>query len=353
MKESVDATKIPKLREFAKKRILVIGELILDEYLRGDVSRISPEAPVPVVHCQSELRILGGAGNVVRNLRALGVDVVILSLTGQDAAAANIQELLKATGIHKKNIHLLASSARQTIRKVRIMAQNQQVCRVDFEDIFSSTEQEKSFLLDKMESCLADVDAVIFSDYDKGLLTPEIIKATITRAKAFQSFIAVDPQVRNFSHYQGADLMTPNLQEISKSLHVKLDNQAKILQYGQYVRDKMKIGNLLVTQGAEGMTFMGLKENGVVVAEHFPTQAADVFDVTGAGDTVITLMTLGLLCGWAIQDVIRMANIGAGLVVGHIGATALTVPELQEALELDANAREHSDREHSKKSGTA
>ena len=324
---------IDSISTFAKKKILVIGEIILDEYLSGSVERISPEAPVPIIHFNNTQYFLGGGGNVLRNLKSFGADVYMISVFGRDEAAKKIGHLLKEADISQDRALIYPSKERKTIRKIRVLSRNQQICRIDYEDVMPSTEAESEYILDQIKSVLPHMDAVILSDYDKGLLTEKIISFVIQQAKNLSVFIAVDPQVKNFPFYKDIDLMTPNHLETGNFLGINLEKE-NIKENGMLLRKKMGIQYLLITQGSAGMTLFASGVSRELI-EHFPTRAREIYDVTGAGDTVISILTLALCSRIEIRDAVTLANIGAGLVISRLGATVLSERELVKGIIAD------------------
>ena len=313
------------LEKFKDVAILVIGDFMLDEYILGSVERISPEAPVPVVLEKSRKQMPGGAGNVVCNLVALGARPILSGVVGQDDARDRLRDIFSALGVRRDDMGLLESD-RPTIRKTRILAGNQQVCRLDTEKPGLIDEHTEALLLEKIESRLEEVQAVIFSDYDKGVVTPRVIRKTVELARERDIFLAVDPQVSHFHYYQHVHVLTPNHHEAGAFLGRKLLNDDEIVSGGQEIIQRLSSDMLLITRGEKGMT---LFESDTLSCRHFPTLAREVFDVTGAGDTVISIFTLAMAAGGTREEAVALSNKGAGIVVGKLGCATVGIDELR------------------------
>ena len=305
---------------------------MLDEYSYGQTERISPEAPVPVILQQYTNTLPGGAGNVVRNLHALGAQVYVTGVVGDDAGGQQMRDLLQALGLGAKQLGIVTVPARPTTRKMRIIVERQQVCRLDQELNAPLAAKELQAVQDYIQKNIMECSVVIFSDYDKGLILPQLIRETVALAKKNKHcLIAVDPQVTHFEMYQNVDVLTPNHHEAGRYLQRKLeDDIATIEAAGREILQRLNARMVLLTRGAKGMSlFRQDMPRGV----HFPTQAREVFDVTGAGDTVISIFTLALAAGATYNDAVALANAGAGYVVGHIGTATVNVSELLASVE--------------------
>ncbi len=291
-------------------RILVVGDVILDRYLYGRVERISPEAPVPVVEVEGEEVRLGGAGNVASNLVSLGVQTFLTGVVGEDSAGERIRHLLKEKGIKA----LLTTDRRPTTEKTRVISMSQQLLRIDTED----RRGVSGAALEGIKSAIAegDYDGVIVSDYAKGVITQEVVSAVRDRGV----FFAVDPRPVNRDLYRGADLVTPNEKEL-RAMTDPLSGE-EVESLGRRLREKLDIGTLVVTRGAKGMTLFGEE------IRHFPARAREVYDVTGAGDTVIATLTAFYLAGAGWETACELANVCAGIVVGELGTASVTPEEL-------------------------
>lgn len=315
-----------RISELDGKRIMVVGDIGLDEYVMGEVKRISPEAPVPVVEVKSQDSRLGLAANVAQNVVSLGGAVDLISVVGADSAATELKTQLARQGVATD--HLLVDKSRPTTRKMRIMAEHHHIVRVDFElKQFLDPAVEKS-LLARIKESLPQCAGVIIQDYAKGLLSEAGIKEVIRLGQVAGKRVMVDPhRTTPLRFYAGADLMTPNRDEAIALSDINADDlhgsSNVILEIGQTLREKAKISHLVVTRGKEGMT---LFDQGRIV--HLPTYARQVFDVTGAGDTVIAALALAWSSGWALEEACVLANFAAGVVVGKVGCVPCTRAEL-------------------------
>lgn len=312
------------LNKFSNKKIAVLGDMMLDEYIVGSVTRISPEAPVPVVNVEKESFVLGGAANVVNNLAELGVTVVSFGVIGDDE---NADKLLNE--FNKKDVDSLGvikSADRPTIMKKRVLAGNQQLLRLDWEKKHSISEELESKLLEAFSKKIDEIDGIILSDYDKGVLTETLAKKIIRLAKEKNKIILVDPKPSNSLNYKGATSMTPNLKESSECVGKAIpQTDEETFEIGREIREKLELDHLIMTRSEKGMSIF--MEDRV---EHIPTFAKEVFDVTGAGDTVISVYTLALTCGASYEEAAKIANTAAGVVVGRIGTATVTVEEIKE-----------------------
>ncbi len=318
------------IQNFHKQKILVVGDFMLDEYVHGQVERISPEAPVPVV-LQEKTRIFpGGAGNVVCNLHALGAQVYLVGVVGKDEGATYLSDTFAKLGLRKEQIGLVPIENRPTTRKTRIMAAKQQICRLDQEVHSPLSYTELGEVRTYIQKNIKEMSAIIFSDYDKGLIIPELIAETVALGKDCGCLIAVDPQVTHFDYYRDVDLLTPNHHEAGRYLGRKLVEQETIHGAGPVILERLQARLLLLTRGEKGMTLFE-RDNDQI--RDFPTQAQEVFDVTGAGDTVISIFTLALAAEASLEQAVHLSNAGAGIVVGHIGAATVSPEELALAVQ--------------------
>lgn len=317
------------ISRFENSSVLVIGDFMIDEYIKGTVERISPEAPVPVVQEVETIQLPGGAGNVVCNLNSLGSQVILAGLCGKDAPGAGLKKMFLKLGLKNDDIFLFEASDRPTTIKTRIMAGNQQLCRLDREKKLPLTAELEKELKNFISRNINKIQAVIFSDYDKGVVTPEIIKFTVELAKEKNIFIAVDPQVTHFDYYKNVDVLTPNHHEAGRFLHKELKSDDEVNSAGIQINSLLNSSMILITRGEKGMTLVESDKN----CRHFPTRAREVFDVTGAGDTVISIFTLAMISGANRELAVHMSNTGAGIVVGRIGAATITQKELLEQME--------------------
>jgi D-glycero-beta-D-manno-heptose-7-phosphate kinase len=309
------------IRRFGKKRVLVLGDLMMDRYIWGDVSRISPEAPVPVVEVRSDSLQLGGAGNVAHNLESLGAAPLLAGVVGNDPEGRWIKSRMGAGG---KGI--LVDARRPTIVKTRIVAHHQQVVRVDLE--------RKGTLREGLAASLArfvreaDYDGLLISDYNKGIVNPGLMSSALAAAGERKAPVFVDPKVENFRLFSPVTLITPNHLEAEKVVGHPCRTEAEVEQAGAEIMDLISCLYLIIKRGEQGMTVFQKGKMPI----HIPTVAREVFDVTGAGDTVIAAAALALLAGGTIEQAASIANVAAGIVVGKIGTATATPEELLAAL---------------------
>jgi D-beta-D-heptose 7-phosphate kinase/D-beta-D-heptose 1-phosphate adenosyltransferase len=308
-------------------RVLVVGDLMLDEYIWGRAGRISPEAPVPVVVVKSDDLRLGGAGNVAVNLLAMGCQVKVASVVGDDEDGRSLGHVMGRMALSFDNVVL--DDKRQTTRKTRILASNQQMLRIDRESRAELSTDIENELICKVESCAVDVDAILISDYLKGVLTDRMLETIIDLAKKRSIPVIVDPKGSNFSKYRNATLLTPNIKEAELATGLEIRDMDSLLAAGQKLLIENQLESLIITRSEEGMSIF--TENGVT---HIPTNAKEVFDVTGAGDTVLALLGIGLAAGLNVVDAAWLANIAAGVVVGKVGTSTVNPAELNDAILL-------------------
>ncbi|HMK60785.1 MAG TPA: D-glycero-beta-D-manno-heptose-7-phosphate kinase [Dissulfurispiraceae bacterium] len=307
---------------FKSKRILIIGDIILDRYIFGKVSRISPEAPVPVVDVQKESFLLGGAANVANNIIALGGKVTVAGVIGKDRAGDVVKGLLADCNIGSEGI---IEDSRPTTVKSRVIAHNQQVVRFDREDRRKLEGKGLQGMLSYIRESISQFDSVIISDYKKGVVSAPLVKATVNIAKRKKTFVAVDPKVGHFHLYKNVSLITPNIMEASQGSGVEIRDEKDLLKAGKTLLSRLSCAAVLITRGEEGMSLFEREGTGVHIT-HIPTVAKKVFDVTGAGDTVIAAFTLARAAGASLQKAAVISNHAAGIVVGEIG-TAVATPE--------------------------
>ncbi|NLS12328.1 bifunctional D-glycero-beta-D-manno-heptose-7-phosphate kinase/D-glycero-beta-D-manno-heptose 1-phosphate adenylyltransferase HldE [Vibrio sp. SM6] len=310
----------PILPEYSQAGVLVIGDVMLDRYWSGPTGRISPEAPVPVVKVDNNEERPGGAANVAMNIASLGGHAHIVGLTGMDEPAKVLTETLSAL---KVNCDFVALPSYPTITKLRVISRGQQLLRLDFEDKFENTDPE--LILARMERALPNVQAVIMSDYAKGAL--EHVQAYIQKARAANVPVFVDPKGTDFEPYRGATLLTPNLSEF-EAVVGKVTSDDDLVEKGLALIEQFDLDALLVTRSEHGMTLVRRD----TAPFHLPTQAKEVYDVTGAGDTVISVLASSVAAGKALEEACALANAAAGVVVGKLGTSTLSTIELAEAI---------------------
>ncbi len=313
------------IRRFKQARLLVVGDLMLDQFIWGSVDRISPEAPVPVVQVTRETFHLGGAANVVHNIQALGGHATACGILGRDTAGRRVISQLKHVGAGTTGV--TTSRATVTVRKTRIIAHNQQVVRFDREQR-DHAGRAAAAMLRFLERQASRFDAVVLSDYGKGVVTPELLQM-LRAARAQRPFrLIVDPKKPNFPYYSGMTLATPNLLEASTAAGLDIHDEASLRLAGQRLLERWDAEAILITRGEHGMTLFRPH----AAPRHFPTAARQVFDVTGAGDTVVAACALALAAGATFEDAASLANHAAGVVVGKIGTATVSAAELRHAL---------------------
>ena len=302
--------------------VLVIGDLMLDRYVYGTIDRISPEAPVGVVNWRSEKSGLGGAANVAHNLAQLGCHVFLAGVVGPDEAAEELLRAAKTMGIDTSGV--VTDAARPTTLKTRVIAHGQQVIRIDRESRSEINDASAKSFLDHVRKCLPLVDGVILSDYAKGVLTPRLCASVIQAANSQHKRVLVDPKGHDFSKYKGAFLLTPNKKEYADAAHTPIQNEEDLRKVVDSLFEVVQSHAILVTRGEEGMSLFAGKAAGV----NIQTDVRDVFDVTGAGDTVISMLGRLLFAGVDLLPAAQLANMAAGIKVGKLGAAAVNADEL-------------------------
>jgi D-beta-D-heptose 7-phosphate kinase/D-beta-D-heptose 1-phosphate adenosyltransferase len=315
---------------FAGRRVLVVGDVMLDEFVWGDAYRISPEAPVPVVHVGRRTFVPGGAGNVAANVVALGGEAVLGSVAGADLPGEVLRRALGEKGVGTGG--LLADAGRPTTTKTRIVARGQQVVRVDTEERAALPEALEAEFAAWTEKALGHADACVVSDYRKGLLSEALTQRVLTAARAAGVPVVVDPKGKAYARYRGATVVTPNTLETVEAAGVEVDGMESLLRAAGLLQGVLGGAALLVTRGAEGMS---LFEPGAEPV-HIAAAAREVYDVTGAGDTVTATLALALAAGQPLAVAARLANYAASLVVGKVGTATITQDELRAALPAEA-----------------
>ena len=316
----------PIFHRFADCRALVIGDLMIDEYVWGEVDRISPEAPVQVVSVVREDLTLGGAGNVVNNLRALGAQVAVAGVVGKSVDGNRMIEMFTSLDVDCRGV--VQEAERPTTRKTRIIASNQHVLRVDRETKRDISPDSFERLADFLETTMPAIDIVLVSDYNKGLITRELLARIVSAAKKHGKYIIVDPKGFDFTKYQGASILTPNRKEASLASGVEITDDASLEEAAKRIMSRAGLDRLLITLGKDGMA---LFESGRPIYR-IATRARQVYDVSGAGDTVLSVLGLALGLGASFQESTRMANAAAGIVVGKLGTAPISIEELTSAL---------------------
>ena len=319
------ATLAGEVERLAQVRILCVGDLMLDRFVYGRVERISPEGPIPVMLIEHEATMLGGAGNVVRNLVALGARCTFVSVVGNDAAGRQLESLVGAEAAVEP--YLLTDPARVSTIKTRYLAAGQQLLRADRERTGPLAAPVAADLARVAADAVPGSDAVLLSDYGKGVVDGPVLAAVMARAHECARPVVVDPKGLDFARYRGAAAVTPNRAELAEATRVPVDGEAEIVAAARQVIDQCGIAAVLVTRGADGMTLVD--GSGF---EHLPARAREVFDVSGAGDTVAATFTAGIAAGLGLADSARLANAAAGVVVGKVGTATVSAADLATAL---------------------
>ena len=319
---------------FAGRRVLVVGDVMLDEYVWGRVSRISPEAPVPVVEVEELTHLAGGAANVARNLSSLGGRAYLIGLVGDDAEGLRLRRLFAENGVDASG--LVVDPDRPTTVKTRVMAHNQQVVRIDRERRAPPHSETSRRVLALAAERLPEVDAVVVSDYAKGLVDRVVCARVIGLARGRGTPVVIDPKGRDYSKYSGATVITPNKAEAAEAADHDVSSEASLAAAGRRLLRSLGCEAVLVTRGEEGLSLF-LADGQIT---HLPTFGRRVYDVTGAGDTVVSTFVLGLAAGATMAEAAYLANHAAGVVVGRIGAATVSPAELLAASERrDLNGR--------------
>lgn len=326
--------KFSRLKEiisgFNKARVLVVGDLILDEFIWGKVSRISPEAPVPVVWVDSENFMPGGASNVASNIRSLGGEVYLVGVVGDDPRGEILQALLRKKGVNCEGV--FADRNRPTTQKTRVIAHHQQVVRIDREILRPIPDALLTEMIRFIASKIKEIDALIIEDYGKGVVVPRLVQEIVKLGKKHNKIITVDPKETHFSYYQGVTTITPNHHEAGSASGVTIKDDATLLEAGRKLLNKVKCETVLITLGENGMSIFQRGKSMVKI----PTVARDVFDVSGAGDTVISAYTLSRAVKASAHEAAHVSNCAAGIVVGKVGVAVTTSEELLEEVKRQA-----------------
>jgi D-beta-D-heptose 7-phosphate kinase / D-beta-D-heptose 1-phosphate adenosyltransferase len=316
-------------------RVLCVGDAMIDHYVQGGVERISPEAPVPVLHVTSETRSLGGAGNVLRNLHALGAESCFISVTGTDPAGRDLARMVAELGIAEA--HVLAERGRTTTVKTRYIAGTQQLLRTDREQVASLATELRGELMKLVHAALVDHPVVVVSDYGKGLLAQGLAGEIIAAARAAGATVVVDPKAADYALYRGASVVKPNRHELAAAVGRPVETEAEIAAAAQHLIAAFDFAALLVSCGKDGMVLVE-RDGGIA---RLPAEAREVYDVSGAGDTVVATLAASLAAGASLRDAARLANAAAGIVVGKTGTAVVPASELAQVL-IDREALEHN-----------
>jgi rfaE bifunctional protein kinase chain/domain len=316
------AALVDAVSRFRRKRILIVGDLMLDRFIWGSVSRISPEAPVPVVEIARESTCVGGAANVAANISSLGAVAIPLGIVGDDLEGRRLIEELRRLGAKPGGI--VVDPDRDTSVKTRIIAHHQQVCRTDRENRSPISPRTQDAVARRFRRLVRTADAVVVSDYAKGLLSPGLLREILPPARKAGKIVCVDPKLSDLSAYRPATVITPNTLEAERASGLTITDGRSLVRAGRRILTQTRIPNLLITRGEHGMALF----EGTAAVKHIPTVAREVFDVTGAGDTVISTLALGLASGLTMLESAILANVAAGIVVAKLGTASVTPQEL-------------------------
>ena len=314
------------LDKIEQARVLVVGDVMLDRYWWGTVSRISPEAPVPIVRLTRSSNAAGGAANVALNIAGLGATPLLVAAVGCDPEAVLLREILESNGVSSE--FLLEIESRPTTVKTRIIAHSQQVARVDKEFDDDVQRDQADIISDAVAKLVDDVDAVVISDYAKGLLTRDLLANIMGICSRGSKKVLVDPKGKDYSKYTGADLITPNRREAAEACGLEDSEPDCVEHAGRKLISEHKFESVLITRGEEGMTLFRRDSEPLGL----PAMARQVYDVTGAGDTVIATLAAAIASGSSVEDAASAANVAAGLVVEHVGTTSVRLSDLKAAL---------------------
>lgn len=314
------------ISHFSSSKVLVVGDIMVDQFIWGKVSRISPEAPVPVVEVTSETLLFGGCANVLNNIFSIGGKVAVTGIIGSDDMGRWVIRQFRKMGIDTKGI--IIEQNRPTIVKTRVVAHHQQVVRFDRENKNPVDSDNIKIILEYIEKMRDELGAIIVSDYNKGIITKKLIDGVRDVIAGRNIILCVDPKQNDFSFYRGCDIITPNHHEAGRALGVDLLNEEDILRGGRDLLEKYDFKAVLITRGEEGMTLFERNKD----ITSIPTVAKEIFDVTGAGDTVIGVLALCVAAGASFREAAAMANHAAGIVVGKVGTAAVSQDELKRVL---------------------
>ncbi len=318
-------------------RILVIGDMMIDHYLWGGCERISPEAPVQVVDISRETTVLGGAGNVINNLAALGAQVFVAGVIGDDESGEELRAMLKKINVSDEG--LVIQTSRKTSKKSRIVASNQQILRYDRESKESISDASSQLVIAYAQKVMSECDVVILSDYGKGVITEAVAQGIIMCARTMDKKVLVDPKGKDYTKYRGAYLLTPNKKEASEATGIAINDEASLREALLYLKKRCDLECSMITLSEDGIAI----DDGIM--RRFPTVAKEVFDVTGAGDTVIASLSFALSCGMSIDESAQFSNRAAAVVVGKIGSATVTLEEIEE---YEASLHQSDSRDHLK-----
>jgi len=322
------------LDRFGGRRVLVLGDAMLDHYIWGETSRLSPEAPIPIVTVREESSLLGGAANVAHNVRALGGEPLLVSIIGQDEGGRQLRRVLAKLDIAPD--HLVIDAERPTIKKTRIIARSQQVVRIDRERTDEIAGEVLENLSSRIENVLESADAIVISDYGKGIICRPLLGRWLERFNRSGLPVCVDPKETHFHSYRGVTILTPNVSEASFAAGRRIRDEASLEEVGRALLDQLQARYMLITRGEDGMSLFARDAARLDI----PSMAQEVYDVTGAGDTVVGVLALALAAGAGIEDATRLANHAAGRVIRELGTATVTREEILESWNNSSDAEE-------------
>lgn len=318
------------INRFPQANIFVLGDLIFDKYIYGKVSRISPEAPVPVVEVTEEKMMPGGAGNVANNIAVLGGKVFLSGIVGADSLGNELVSELFKKGIEVEGI--FSDPSRPTTLKTRIIAYHQQVVRCDWERRTGLSTLINKKILTYLKNLISEINVIVISDYGKGVINPSLLSAVIRIGNTYSKAIVVDPKVEHFLRYRKVTIVTPNLVEAMTGMHWhRVNSEKDIEKLGEKILRKLNCSSVLITLGEKGMMLLQRIDSKLQITK-IPTAAKEVYDVTGAGDTVVSTISLGIASGLSIRDSAYLANFAAGIVIGKLGTATVTPEELKQVI---------------------
>jgi len=313
----------------SERHVVCVGDVMLDAFYYGDASRISPEAPIPVLRIEKKIQTLGGAANVVNNLRSLSVAASLVGIVGDDEEAKIIENLLEAQQVSSKD--LIKDSSHQTIIKNRYIAQDQQLLRVDFEKVDGYAKHLTDSVLDRTKKLLEKAHVLVLSDYGKGVLTPHVIQEILKETRRQNKISIIDPKGQDYSIYRGATFLTPNKKELKEATGMPTNTDEEVVRAAQKLIHDHGIENVLATRSEKGMTLV--KATGDI--HHFRVVAKEVYDVSGAGDTVVATLAAALSMGDTVEESVHLANLAGSVVVGKMGTATVSLSELEDAMVLE------------------
>jgi rfaE bifunctional protein kinase chain/domain len=319
------------INEFKKSRILVIGDIMLDRYIYGNVHRISSEAPVPVVEVEKEIFVLGGVGNVANNLRSLGAEAIVCSVIGSDSIGGRLIHMMSEQGLDYGGILIDINTDRPTTIKTRIVGNNSQIVRADNESKEKISRQCQTEILSFVESKVSMVDSVIISDHNNGIITPGLVNDMMEIVKREDKFIASNPYQDNFKAHKSMDIITSSVGDVSHYCGFKIRDNKSLRTAANIIFEDLQCGNLLVTRGKAGMALFEYQAKRKII--HIPTIGKRIFDASGVGDTVISALVLGKSVGMDLEDAAKLSNAAAGISVSKPGTAVVTAEELSKYLE--------------------